>query len=169
MSSLRKLRALSWEERWLLVQASLLLPLTALVVHTIGVGRWQRVLARHTPFKSTSISDSRFATAKSTGTTEDSGEGPSSIQKARMIAKTVRVAAQHGFYQANCLEQSLVLCWLLARKGIESELRFGARKEDVRLEAHAWVECCGVPLNEAADVHEQFRPFEAVAAVVRAE
>ena len=152
MSSLRKLRALAWEERWLLVQASLLLPLTAIGVRTIGVGRWQRVLARHTPFNNTSISDSRFATAKST-----------------VIAKTVKVAAGHGIYHANCLEQSLVLSWLLARKGIKSELRFGARKEDVRLEAHAWVECCGVALNEAADVQEQFRPFEAVAAAVRAE
>jgi hypothetical protein len=169
VSSLRKLRALPWEERWLLVQASLLLPLTALVVHTIGVGRWQRVLARQTPFKKTPISDSRSATGESTGVSDAAGEGPSAIQKARVIAKTVRVAARHGFYHANCLEQSLVLWWLLARKGIESELRFGARKEDVRLEAHAWVECCGVPLNEAADVHEQFRPFEAVAAPVRAE
>ena len=169
MSSLRKLRALPWEERWLLVQASLLLPLTALGVSTIGVGRWQRVLARHTPFKSTSISDSHFATARSNSIPDDAGEEPSVLQKARVIAKTVRVAAQHGIYRANCLEQSLVLWWLLARKGIESELRFGARKEDVRLEAHAWVECCGVPLNEASDVHQQFRPFEAVAAAVRAE
>lgn len=169
MSSLQKLRALSWEESWLLVQASLLLPLTAIVVHTIGVGRWQRVLARHTPFKKPSISDSRPATAKSTGISDDAGEGPSAIQKARVIAKTVRVAARHGIYHANCLEQSLVLWSLLVRKGIESELRFGARKEDFRLEAHAWVECYGVPLDEAADVHEQFRPFEAVAAAVRAE
>jgi len=169
MSSLRKLLALSWEDRWLLVQASLLLPLTAIVVHTIGVGGWQRVLARHTPFKKPSISDSRFATAKSTGISDDAGEGPSAIQKARVIANTVRVAARHGIYHANCLEQSLVLWLLLARKGIKSELRFGARKESLRLEAHAWVECCGVPINEASDVHEQFRPFEAVAAVVRAE
>ena len=169
MSRLRKLRELSWEECWLLVQASLLLPLTTLVVRTIGVGRWQRVLARHTPLKTTSTSDSHFATAKSTGLSEDAGEGPSADQKARVIAKTVRVAARHGIYRANCLEQSLVLCRLLARNGIESELRFGARKEEVRLEAHAWVECCGVPLNEAADVHEQFRPFEVVAAAVRAE
>lgn len=169
MSSLRKLRALSWQECRLLVQASLLLPLTALVVRTFGVGHWQRVLARHTPFKKTSNSDLRFATAKSTGISDDAGEGSSAIQKARVIAKTVRGSARHGIYHANCLEQSLVLWWLLARNGIESELRFGARKEEFRLEAHAWVEYCGVPLNEAADVHEQFRPFEAVAAAVRAE
>lgn len=165
MSSLRKLRALSWEGRWLLVQASLLLPLTAIVVHTIGVGRWQRVLARTTPFSKPSISSSRLATAKSTGIPDSAGQGPSTIQKARVIANTVRVAARHGIYHANCLEQSLILWLLLARKGIESELRFGARKENFRLEAHAWVECCGVPLNEALDVHEQFRPFETVAAV----
>jgi len=168
MSRLRKLKALSWEERWLIAQASLLLPLTAIVVHTIGVGRWQRTLARHTPFK-TSTFDSRFATAKSAGTTADAGDGPSADQKTRVIANTVRVAARHGIYHANCLEQSLILWWLLARKGIESELRFGARKEHFRLEAHAWVECCGVPLNEASDVYKQFRPFQAAAAAVHAE
>jgi hypothetical protein len=160
---------LSWEECRLLVQAALLLPLTAIVVRTIGVGRWQRVLVRHTPFKNTSIFDSRFATAKSNGISDDAGEGQSAIQKARVIANTVRVAARHGIYHANCLEQSLILWLLLAGRGIRNELRFGARKEDFRLEAHAWVECGGVPLNEASDVHEQFRPFEAVAAAVRAE
>ena len=145
------------------------MPLTAIVVRTIGVGRWQRVLARHSPFKKASIFGSRLAMAKSTGISDDAGEAPSTVQTARVIANTVRVAARHGIYQANCLEQSLILRLLLARKGIKSELRFGARKEDFRLEAHAWVECCGVPLNEASDVHEQFRPFEAVAAVGRAE
>ena len=51
--------------------------------------------------------------------------------------------------------------------GIESEIRFGARKEDSELAAHAWVECSGVPLNEPANVREQFRPFEGVAPAVR--
>ena len=81
MSSLRKLRALRWEERWLLVQASFLLPLTAMVVHTMGVGRWQRVLARYTPLKKTSISNSHFATAKSIDLSQDADEGPSAFAR----------------------------------------------------------------------------------------
>ena len=169
MSSLGKLRALRWEECWLLVQASLLLPLTAIVIRAIGVRRWQRVLARRTPFKRTSISDSHFATANSTRMSSNAGEEPSANEKTRFIARAVRVAAQHGIYRANCLERSLALWWLLARKGIESEIRFGARKDDSSLAAHAWVECRGVPLNEAANVHERFRPFEGVAAAVCAE
>ena len=159
---------MSCAECWVLVQASLLLPLTAIVVHGIGVRRWQRVLARRTPLKNSSMSVSHFATAKRTGTSFDAGEGPLANQKTRVIAKGVRVAARHGIYRANCLERSLVLWWLLARQGIESEIRFGARKEDSELAAHAWVECSGVALNEAPNVHEQFCPFEAVSTAVRA-
>jgi len=135
----------------------------------MGMGRWQRMLARRTPYKNTSISESHFATAKSTIISSFAGEGLPVNEKPRVIARAVRVAAQHGIYQANCLERSLVLRWLLARQGIESEIRFGARKEDGEFEAHAWVECCGVPLNEVRNVHEQFRPFESVPAAVRAE
>lgn len=164
MSSLRKIQQLSWDEGWLLVQAFLFLPITALAVYTLGVGRWQRALARLSSLKVTSITDCAIASVKGRAHSAEKRLAPelewAPIQNAHVVARIVRVAAQHGIYQTNCLERSLVLWWLLARRNIECELRFGARKENAQLEAHAWVECCGAPLNEAADVHQRFSSFE---------
>ncbi len=160
MNSIRKIQELSWDERWLLVQATLFLPLTALAVYSVGVGRWQRTLTRLSSLKKAPASDGNVATVRSTEKSVAPEDERAVIQKARVIAKIVRIAAQRGIYHANCLEQSLVLWWLLALRNIESELRFGARKENAQLEAHAWIVCCGVSLNEEADVHERFSLFE---------
>ncbi len=54
----------------------------------------------------------------------------------------------------------MALCHVLHRHGIPAELRFGARKESAGLEAHAWVEHLGVPLNEDRGEHLHFLPFE---------
>ncbi len=69
-------------------------------------------------------------------------------QNARITNVMVQAAARHGVYSATCLPQSLTLWWLLRRQGIKSDLRFGARKEAGLMEAHAWVELSGIPLNE---------------------
>ena len=62
--------------------------------------------------------------------------------------------------RTNCLEQSLVLCWLLRRRGIAADLRIGARKDSDRFEAHAWVELNSQVLNDATAEHRHFVPFE---------
>jgi len=166
VNSIRKIQELSWDERWLLVEATLFLPLTALAVYSVGVGRWQRTLTRFSSLKKAPASDGNVATVKSTEKSVLKA-GPAAMQRARVIAKIVGVAAQRGIYHANCLEQSLVLWWLLALRNIESELRFGARKENAQLKAHAWVECCGVSLNEEPDVHERFSLFEVATVMAR--
>jgi hypothetical protein len=71
----------------------------------------------------------------------------------------VRLAAFYGPYRANCLEQSLVIWWILRRQGLGCELRIGVRKQGSHFEAHAWVECQGVALNEENDVYQRFAPF----------
>jgi hypothetical protein len=151
---------LSPDERWLLAQALVLLPLTFAGVYTLGVSRWQRVLARvmlrrgdsgfdaHLPGKSSTVLSDSQATA----------------QRARLIARLVKTAAQHGLYHATCLPQSLVLWTLLSRNGVDSQIRFGARKEEGQLQAHAWVECFGIALNEEGDVHQRFPPLEELTA-----
>ena len=76
------------------------------------------------------------------------------------IARLEDLAARHLFFRTNCLERSLVLCWLLERRGIGSQLRLGARKEGGRFEAHAWVEVDGSVLNDPYEPHLHFAPFE---------
>ena len=78
------------------------------------------------------------------------------VIEALRVARLVQLAADRGPVRANCLERSLVLWALLRRRGIDSDLRIGARKHGERLEGHAWVEWDGVVLNDADDAQERF-------------
>ncbi len=71
-----------------------------------------------------------------------------------------RGGSAKSFFGTNCLEQSLVLWWLLRIRGIAAELRIGARKDLNRFEAHAWVEFHGAILNGFGEEHLHFSPFE---------
>ena len=77
------------------------------------------------------------------------------------IAKMVTVAANHGPYRANCLKKSLITWWLLAKKGIQSELKIGVNKQEGNFNAHAWVEFHGAVVNDAADIEKRFSLFNA--------
>ena len=147
MNSFRKLQRLSGNERRLLTQALVLLPLTFWGVYALGVSRWHRFLAQLASLGTTSN--------RSTLAVSDAA----AIEQARVIARTVKIAAEKGAYQARCLQQTLVLWCLLRRNDIESEIRFGARKEGGELQAHAWVEVGGVALNEESDVCLHFSPL----------
>ncbi len=138
MPNWARLRRLTWAERRLLLQALLLLPLNGLALWLVGFRRWHAVLSR---------------SARPGALVEGNTEG-------RPIARLVDAAARHGIYRAPCLPRSLVLWWLLRRRGIAADLRIGVRKEAGQFEAHAWVESCGVALNDGADVSERFAPFE---------
>jgi hypothetical protein len=81
-------------------------------------------------------------------------------EAAELIARMAAAAARSFFIDTNCLEQSLMLWWLLRRRGIAAELRIGARKELERFEAHAWVEVDSAVLNDASAEHQHFVPFD---------
>ena len=75
------------------------------------------------------------------------------------LAEAVNIAARHTLFHATCLTRSLLLCWLLRRRGIPSELRIGVNLSAGTLRAHAWVECAGYPVNDRADIADEFKPF----------
>jgi hypothetical protein len=58
------------------------------------------------------------------------------------------------------LVQSLALLRMLRTRGIDAELRLGARNVTGKFEAHAWVELGGVALNDATESGAAFVPFE---------
>ena len=132
-----------------------MLPVTALSIKLLGVQRWQHALRLTQNVGSSSVGNSLNA-----GPAIFSSE--LTTQEPRQIARLVKAAANHGLYRANCLEQSLVLWWLLKRNGVESKIRFGARKEEEQLQAHAWVECLGIALNEDRGVDQRYAPFAVV-------
>ena len=71
----------------------------------------------------------------------------------------VLAAARHSIFPSTCLERSLVLWWLLARRGVASRLRIGVRKSGEKFEAHAWVERDGVAIGEPEEAHLHYAPF----------
>jgi hypothetical protein len=141
----------------LLLQSLLMLPVTALSIKLLGVQRFRNALVRLSQKGKDSSARSSLNTPPPVFSLEHK------TQKARQIARLVRAAANHGLYRANCLEQSLVLWSLLKRNGLESEIRFGARKEEDELQAHAWVEFLGIALNEDHGVEQRYAPFAVVA------
>ncbi len=134
---------LSWQERRLVMQALVVLPLAGVALRWLGLRRCQSVLAQLSSLEGTS----------SKGREEI-------LRQARMTAHLVQAAAGHGPYRGTCLVQSLALWWLLRRQGIQSELRFGVRKEGNQVEAHAWVELLGLSLTDPGGIDERFTALD---------
>jgi Transglutaminase-like superfamily len=76
------------------------------------------------------------------------------------LGRAVNIAARLTPFPATCLTRSLLLGWLLRRRGVASELRIGVQLRGGVFRAHAWVECGGVPVNDRADVAADFAPFD---------
>jgi hypothetical protein len=138
-TKLRTLRRLSGADHAALLQAGVLLPLTVLAFRGLGFRRWQATLQRWSP----------RSIAPDGGT-----------ERAYRVAWLVRVAARFVAPRDSCLSQSLVLWWLLRRRGLTSELRIGVRKCDGRLQAHAWVQYRDLALNGRGDPVVPFIPFD---------
>lgn len=139
MPSLKKLGELSAPEGRGLLLALALLPATGLALRVGGLRLAWRALGLDTP------SPVRRGTLD-----------------ARQLARLVAAASRWGPFRCSCVGRSLVLQAMLKRHGVESQLRLGVRKDGMRLAAHAWVEHQGRPLIDAADVGENFAPFEPI-------
>jgi hypothetical protein len=92
------------------------------------------------------------------------GDGSAELAVARTVTRAEESAARHLFFRPNCLVQSLALLRMLRTRGIDAELRLGARNVTGKFEAHAWVELNGVALNDATESGAAFVPFEATGA-----
>lgn len=68
----------------------------------------------------------------------------------------VHWASRLHFTPMGCLEKSLTLQWILARKKINAQLRIGAEKTQTGLKTHAWVELNGVPIGESSSIISRF-------------
>jgi hypothetical protein len=98
--------------------------------------------------------------AESLRRASDGGDGSAELALARMVTRAEESAARHLFFRPNCLVQSLALLRMLRMRGIDAELRLGARNVTGKFEAHAWVELGGVALNDATETGAAFVPFE---------
>jgi len=135
--------ALRADSRHLILEAAVALTGTWVGLRVLGFRRWKSVLGW-------------FAAGR---VRQVPGAESAPLGAARAIARLEDGAARHLVLRTNCLERSLVLCWLLRRRGIGGQLRIGARKQGGRFEAHAWVEVDGSVLNDPHEPHLHFAPF----------
>jgi hypothetical protein len=131
-------------DQGLALEAAVTLAATWVGLRLVGFRRWKTLLVRLAPPKPDATQPL----------------GPARIETAREIARIQQAVSRHLVFNASCLEQSLVLWWLAARRGIPAELRIGARKQAGRFEAHAWVELGNLVLNDSGEAHLHFAPFD---------
>lgn len=138
-----KLLALSWRERWFLWQAWWALLIADLALRLLPSARvigWV---------------DRRLRRVGEQVSSPTVHQGSDLVDYDRLV----RVAARHHLYAMSCLQRSLTLGILLARRGIQCRLLVGARKIDSSLDAHAWIEHAGRPVGEPADISQIYSPL----------
>jgi hypothetical protein len=146
MKTWRRFWQRSGYERTIALDAAAALLATRAGLRLAGFRRWQNLLTGLTPARMRQMAAGA----------QDSADG------AKTIATMEAAAARHLPFKPNCLEQSLVLWWLLRRRGIPADLRIGVRKDEGNFQAHAWVEAGGAILSESGDEHIHFVPLEGV-------
>ena len=151
MQSSRTFWSLTGAEREIAWAAARGLTATWLGLRVFGFRRWKEFVDRRAEYPHGTSAGQRVC-----GTS------------APRIVQLEAAAARNLFFKTNCLEQSLVLWSLLRHRGFDAKLKFGARKDAGKFEAHAWVELDGEPLNNESDENRGFVPFDgAVAATQR--
>jgi hypothetical protein len=134
---------LTWQERWILLQAFAFLPLIAVGFYCMNFQRLSSILVRFSPMSGEVCSDA-------------------AMQQATAAAHLVQAAASRTPFKITCLVRSTALWFLLRRQGIGSEIRIGVNQQEGKFKAHAWVESNGIVLNDRNDIHNQFAAFEQI-------
>jgi len=123
MRTLRKLRDLSWPDRFLLLETLLWLAVSRLALLAV-------------PFKY--VAPHLGTHLAETGRDLD----PHRETLVLRIGWAVRLVAPHTPWQSTCLAQAIAASWLLRRRGIPSTLYLGLAKDAAdQWQAHAWLRC----------------------------
>ena len=159
MRPLKIFLLLSWQDKTAFCRAWLTLAAARLGIRFLGLSRTLALLSPLDVGRHPYAADS---------STQNVGKGlptyipPSNQFVGRHYRATLwlPIATRYLPGETKCLPRSIALLALLRRGGIECELRIGIGKTDPALEAHAWVEINGVPVNETSDVAQRYSAFE---------
>ena len=137
MGPLARFNRLAPKERKFLIAAAATLPIVWVRLRVSGLASAQRWVGTRTG-------------------ASPSNPAPGEVQR---LATLVSIAARYVPLPSTCLTRSLALVALLKTQGIQSQLRIGVRKDGAALDAHAWVEYAGIPVNDSPDVAQRFAMF----------
>lgn len=137
----QRYKELEPEARKLFWRAATLLPLVSVSLRVRGFQRTKDELEK------------RIAARRAEHVENGDFEIPS------LTCHMVKAGAHYGLGHPTCLEESLVLWYLLRAQNVPARFRIGVRKSLGKFEAHAWVECDGKALDESAE-HSHYAAFE---------
>ena len=126
------------DDAGLLLEAWLALLLTDLALRFLGVPAVNRCIHRRARGRSESLDNAKLIS----------------------LRQAVTRAARRQPWQMRCLPQSLALAWLLAGRGVTTDLQFGVRSIDGKLQAHAWLEYDGRSLDTQPDFPLRFQKLK---------
>lgn len=141
----KRFRTLPPRERRLVTQGAIVWSTAKLALRVVGFRKSSAILQRLTP---------RPEHVATEWTAEDEA---TRVERAQRLLELL-VKWKPGI--DDCLPRSLLLRWLLGQQGVASELRIGARTVHGEMQAHAWIEYLGRPLNEDENVHERYAAFD---------
>lgn len=82
-------------------------------------------------------------------------------EEIEVVGEMVILASRHyPFYQPTCLRRSLVLWYLLRRRGVPASLKLGVRATGGELEGHAWVEQDGHVVGDEPQIGQEYEPID---------
>lgn len=114
---------MGWQDRWLLLQVTVLLGLFRALILTVPFPRLARHFGQH-----------RVESPQQAAITD--------LRQARRIGWAIRTVSPYTPWISNCFPQALTAKYLLNRRGIVSTLYFGANfKAPGAMAAHAWLRC----------------------------
>lgn len=123
------------EDRRILLQLAILLPVTDILLRTLGYARMNRWLT-HRP--------------------SVDREDHEAIALGQHLAALARLVGHRHPWPTSCLRQALVVSYMLQRRQIRSRIVIGVAQSLSRAPAHAWVEVAGTPLDPASAGHLAF-------------
>lgn len=136
IANIRRLQTMNSQQLWILVQATILLPVTVVALKLFSFNRISQVLSRRSPV--TSNNQDNLATAQMTA------------------SLVYRVANKLPIY-STCLVRSLVLSYILQSQHILNEIVIGVQKSpESAFTAHAWVQVDEIPLQQSSDVEAEY-------------
>ncbi|MDX2098963.1 MAG: lasso peptide biosynthesis B2 protein [Leptolyngbyaceae cyanobacterium bins.59] len=145
---------LSPPDRAQFLQAAFTLIVATLCLRVLGLRRSQ-LLLRKWPSK---VGIPAISIAQS-GPNAADRPPEDSLKIVYCLCQWHQVAIRNIPFQANCLERSLALWWLLQRYGVSTSLQIGVSKESGQFKAHAWVRWQQRILNDHAEIEQVFADF----------
>ena len=143
MESFHRYRALSAADRWLVIEAAVLL-------FTVRVG----------------IAGLQFSVLRSAldrvlrvGPPHHRGKASPAVER---LAWAVAAASRRLPFRSTCLVESVAVDAMMRRRGYASEIRFGVRPPEAGvLAGHAWVECDGAVVFGSLQDYSVLSPGDA--------